>query len=87
MNPAPRLQDTVNLEDEVPYSYYGHPVPKEYLDMVRELMKRDIITEMRATIQAARQKFPDKKLVVVFHIKSSNQYCLLFLLILNFFVY
>lgn len=42
MNPAPRLQDTVNLEDEVPYSYYGHPVPKEYLDMVRELMKRDI---------------------------------------------
>ena len=41
-DPAPRLQDTVNLEDEVPYSYYGHPVPKEYLDMVRELMKRDI---------------------------------------------
>ena len=41
-DPAPSVQDTVNLEDEVPYSYYGHPVPKEYLDMVRELMKRDI---------------------------------------------
>lgn len=41
-DPAPRIQDTVNLEDEVPYAYYGHPVPKEYLDMVRELMKRDI---------------------------------------------
>lgn len=41
-DPAPSVQNTVNLEDEVPYSYYGHPVPKEYLDMVRELMKRDI---------------------------------------------
>lgn len=34
---------TISIDDEdVPYSYQGHPVPKRYLDMVRGLMDQDI---------------------------------------------
>lgn len=41
-DPNPHQKETVSLDHEVPYSYHGYHVPEQYLDMVRELMERDI---------------------------------------------
>ena len=41
-DPNPHQKETVALDHEVPYSYHGYHVPEEYLNMVRELMEKDI---------------------------------------------
>lgn len=41
-DPNPHQKETVSLDHEVPYSYHGYHVPEEYLNMVRELMEKDI---------------------------------------------
>lgn len=41
-DPDPHVQNSVSLDQEVPYSYHGYHVPKKYLDMVRGLMEADI---------------------------------------------
>ena len=41
-DPNPHQKETVALGHEVPYSYHGYHVPEEYLNMVRELMEKDI---------------------------------------------
>lgn len=41
-DPNPHQKETVSLDHEVPYLYHGYHVPEEYLNMVRELMEKDI---------------------------------------------
>lgn len=41
-DPNPHQKETVALDHEVPYSYHDYHVPEEYLNMVRELMEKDI---------------------------------------------
>lgn len=45
-NPSPSLQGDetggISIDGEVPYYYHGYAIPDDYLDIVRQLMERDI---------------------------------------------
>ena len=34
--------ESIRLEDDLPHSYKGYPVPERYLNIVRDLMEHDI---------------------------------------------
>ena len=43
-NPSPKGDETggISIDGEVPYFYHGYTIPEDYLNIVRQLMERDI---------------------------------------------
>ncbi|MCT3540700.1 XRE family transcriptional regulator, partial [Lactobacillus crispatus] len=43
-SPSPKGDETggISIDGEVPYFYHGYTIPEDYLNIVRQLMERDI---------------------------------------------
>lgn len=41
-DPAPHMQESIHLEDDLNFVYHGYPVPQKYVDAIRFLMDHDI---------------------------------------------